>query len=225
MIVDVERQVERGENPLGDGDGFAERRIRREHRELVAAEAREQIGPAQAIAQPLGRLHEQQVAVMMAETVVDDLEAVQVDEHHRHLPAVLAIGAPLRLQPMQQVAAVGQPGQRVVRILVDEARVRVVEFARADLHAFFEFDVRRMQRFGGAAARERGVDVARHEREQFLVARRIAHERRVTLHGQHAAHVVAVEERNAEPRTQAHVFVAGVDHAFGDQAQGFARHR
>ena len=74
-----------------------------------------------------------------------------------------------------------------------KAGVGVVEFPRTDLHARFELCVRRVQRVGGAPARKRGIDMVRHERQQFLIALRVAHERRIALYGEHPAHVIAIE--------------------------------
>ncbi len=164
------------------------------------------------VAQPLGRLHEQQVAVMMAEAVVHHLEAVEIDEHHRQLPPVLAIS---RATPPAAVAAAGcdWAGPSTRRgIFVQEARVRVVELARADLHARLEFEVRRVQRFGGAPPREpavsmrretnvssscRAANSARAANSSARRARRARRRRRM--------------ERDAEPRAQPHAFVAPVD--------------
>ena len=86
-----------------------------DHDEFVAAEPRHDVACAQALAQPAGDFHQQGVAGFMAERIVDDLEAVEIDEQHRKLPLV----APRRLDgEMQQLVehlAIGQPGQAVVR--------------------------------------------------------------------------------------------------------------
>ena len=52
-------------------------------RELVAAEARDGVLGARRFAQALGRLREHHVAGLVAQRVVDELEAVEVDEQHR----------------------------------------------------------------------------------------------------------------------------------------------
>ena len=49
-------------------------------RELVAAEPRERVAAPQRVAQPLGDVAQQPVAVVVAERVVDLLEAVEVDQ-------------------------------------------------------------------------------------------------------------------------------------------------
>ena len=53
-----------------------------QHRELVPAEPRREVGGAQLGAQPLADLRQQPVTDVMAERVVDELEAVEVEEHH-----------------------------------------------------------------------------------------------------------------------------------------------
>jgi hypothetical protein len=63
----------------------------------------------------------------VAERVVDGLEAVEVDEHHRGLLAV-AVGERERLlQAVLQQAAVGQAGERVVVGQVLRARVGLLQ--------------------------------------------------------------------------------------------------
>ena len=52
-------------------------------RELVAAEAGDDVVGAQHAAQPLGHGDEQPVAGAVPERVVDELEVVEVDEQHR----------------------------------------------------------------------------------------------------------------------------------------------
>ena len=54
-----------------------------QHRELVAAEARQRVAAPQRAAQPVGDLAQQPVAVVVAERVVDLLEAVEVDQQQR----------------------------------------------------------------------------------------------------------------------------------------------
>ena len=53
--------------------------------EFVAADARDGVGVAHAMAQPLGHHLEQLVADRMAERVVDALEAVEIEIEHRKL--------------------------------------------------------------------------------------------------------------------------------------------
>ena len=95
LAGDVERLAERRAQPAG-----GHRRLRlvgdagAEDRELVAAEARDQVALADRAAQALGDLDQQPVAGLVAEAVVDDLEVVEVEEQHRDArhrsPAALA---------------------------------------------------------------------------------------------------------------------------------------
>ena len=78
-----ERHVEGGQHPLGDqralgGGGVA----LDEDGELVAADPRHRVAEADAGPQPLADRHEEAVAGVVAEAVVDGLEVVEVDEQH-----------------------------------------------------------------------------------------------------------------------------------------------
>ena len=59
-----------------------------QHGELVAAEAGQRVAAAHRVAQPRRDLDEQLVAVVVAERVVDLLEAVEVDQQQRRRAAV-----------------------------------------------------------------------------------------------------------------------------------------
>jgi len=91
------------EQPLGDHVriGVA-RQVVDQHQELVAAEAADhvpaEIGPggvrgAQGAAQAAGDLAQHLVAGLMAQRVVDQLEAVEIEEHDRELVAWLLAAA------------------------------------------------------------------------------------------------------------------------------------
>jgi len=88
-----------------------------QHRELVAAEAGHGVARAQVAAQPGADEVLQQVAVVVAQRVVDVLEAVEVEQQHRDLAPVALrmrdrlVGAVVEEQP------VGQVGDRVVQRL------------------------------------------------------------------------------------------------------------
>ncbi len=83
-----------------------------EHRELVAAEARHQVLAAERLAQPRPDLLEHEVAVVMAECVVDLLEAVEVDQQQPTGPQLASLERAAHGVP--EPAAVGQLGQAVV---------------------------------------------------------------------------------------------------------------
>ena len=82
-------------------------------RELVAAEPRERVVLAQQRPQPRADLAQHLVARVMAERVVELLEAVEVDEQQRELVAVSRARRDRRVEPVDEVAAVAEPGQVV----------------------------------------------------------------------------------------------------------------
>ena len=94
-----------------------------QHRELVAAE------PGDGVRRPHGRLQpardgdQQPVSHLVPERVVDELEAVEVEEEDRGRGGrVGALGAPDRLvEPVQEQHAVREAGERVVQRVVLEA--------------------------------------------------------------------------------------------------------
>ena len=109
VLLDLERLRDRVEQLLRDA---AEHRriveILDDHHELVAAQAREQIGLAQRAGQRRGHPLQELVADAMAERVVDVLEAVEVDEQHADAMAA-ALGLRDRLrQALVQQQPVGQ---------------------------------------------------------------------------------------------------------------------
>ena len=122
--VEVERVLQRLLDALGDHGRLARvADVVEQDRELVAAE------PGDGVAGPQGRLQpardgdQQPVADVVAERVVDELEAVEVQEQHRRAGGrAAALRAPDRLrQAVQEQHAVGQPGQRVVQGVVLQA--------------------------------------------------------------------------------------------------------
>ena len=86
-----------------------------DHRELVAAQARHGVGGAHAGREARRDALQQLVAHLVAERVVDGLEAVQVDEHERE-PGVAARRVDDRLlEAIVEQHAVGQPGEGIAR--------------------------------------------------------------------------------------------------------------
>ena len=81
--------------------------------ELVAAEAGHRVGLAQAPAEALGHDRQQPVAGGMAEPVVDRLEAVEIEDHHRDLALAPPRPGQRPLQPVLEQRPVGEAGQRV----------------------------------------------------------------------------------------------------------------
>ena len=120
-MVDDARLLHFLEQLLGGEQRAVEVGERQEDGELVAAEPRHGVGLAQRRAQPRRDALQDAVAGMVAERVVDLLEAVQVEQQQRER-AVLAVGDARRLvETIVQERAVRQIGQRVVIRQVGEA--------------------------------------------------------------------------------------------------------
>ena len=73
--------------------------------------------------QALGHDLEQAVADIVAQGVVDVLEAIEVDEHHGEPRAVARRRVDRLLQAVVQQRAVGEPGERIVVGLLLDARL------------------------------------------------------------------------------------------------------
>ena len=105
---------------LGDGLGLLGRppwlraQALEHHHELVAAQACHGVVLAHRGHQAPPHFLQQQVALLVPQAVVDQLEVVQVDEHQRALALRALATAQRLLQAVEQQAAVGQAGQRVV---------------------------------------------------------------------------------------------------------------
>ena len=99
---------------LGHSGGRVAARVGEQGEELLAPEAAELVLRAQAVAQRAGDLDQGAVAGVVAVLIVDVLEAVEVDHRDRQLAAVAAGAADQPLEPGEDVAAVEQPGQRVL---------------------------------------------------------------------------------------------------------------
>ena len=105
--LDGEGRGERGAQVAGQGERLLGAGVD-QHRVLVAAQAREQVASAEAVAQARADLAEQHVAGVVTERVVELLEAVEVD-HDQRGGLVAATGQALT-ERVEEAAAVGQPG-------------------------------------------------------------------------------------------------------------------
>src|SRR5690606_35609300 len=86
--------------------------------ELVTAQAGDRIDVTHTLAQTFSDQLEQLVAGAVAEAVIDDLESIQVDEHHGKGLLAMAGKSDGQLQPIPKQVAIGQAGQTVVVGLV-----------------------------------------------------------------------------------------------------------
>ena len=96
------------------GGGAALRDVRHQDHEFVAAQARHRVALAHDAGQAPPGFDDDVVARLVAEAVVDGLEAVEIDEQYRHL-VLRAVRQRQRLvEAVHQQAAVGQAGEHVV---------------------------------------------------------------------------------------------------------------
>ena len=117
---------------------------RQDHQEFVAAQAAEGVALAQALLDPGGHFLEHLVAGGVAQGVVDQLEAVQIDHDAAQLPVDAALGLQFPFQERQDGAAVEQRGQRVIG-------GQVFQLGGALAHLLFQFAVASAQQQGAPA--------------------------------------------------------------------------
>ncbi|MCY1425710.1 hypothetical protein D9M71_415050 [compost metagenome] len=128
MLAGGERCFEAAQQFVGDAPGvFGTVQAGQQDDEFVAAQAGHGVDVAQLLAQAMGDALEQQVAHWVAETVVDVLEAVEVDEKNGAVEVVVGGFDQRQLQAALEQQAVGQAGERVVVGLVVEPRLGVLE--------------------------------------------------------------------------------------------------
>ena len=114
--VDIDRLGEAGLHPLDDLRHGARREVVEQQCELVSAESCRKVGRPQATAQPMTHLRQQAVAGEVAERVVDELEAVEIEEDHskaeaRRRPRVVD----RKVQALEEQLPIGQTGDLVVQ--------------------------------------------------------------------------------------------------------------
>ena len=96
--------------------------VRQDHHELVAALAGDGVHLAHAGAQAPRHVLQDVVAGVVAQRVVEELEAVEVEEEHRHVALLAARLHDRLVEAVLHEAPVGQPRERVVvRHVVDGA--------------------------------------------------------------------------------------------------------
>ncbi|EGF32081.1 hypothetical protein IMCC9480_2969 [Oxalobacteraceae bacterium IMCC9480] len=124
MAIQVIRQVQRSQDFFADpfglqgsGDGLLAEFFE-QHDEFVATDARHGIAVAHAARQPTGDLLQQQIALVMAEAVIEQLEVVEVDEHQRALARATQAGRQRAPQTIHQQAPVRQFGERIKKCQV-----------------------------------------------------------------------------------------------------------
>src|ERR1700722_1880421 len=89
--------------------------------ELVAAEAGDHVAFPQARFQPLSDRHQEGVADQMSETVVDELEPVEIEKQDREDIFGMALGSVDNLpEQLDEERSIRKTGQRVVKRRVPE---------------------------------------------------------------------------------------------------------
>ena len=104
---------DRAPDPLGDLEGLLRRRLGKQDRELLAAEARRHVVVAQLRAEDLGDALQDGVAGEVAVGVVDVAQEVEVGHHQRQRPLEALRARELLVQGDGEVAGVEEPGLRV----------------------------------------------------------------------------------------------------------------
>ncbi|MNC28185.1 hypothetical protein D3C75_763840 [compost metagenome] len=113
--VHVQRLVQVVEDALGYLLGVAVAgEVVKQDDEFVAAEAEQLISRAQGLFQADCHFHQHAITDVVAEAIVDQLEAVQIDEQQRLVVTALALLPEGLLHLLVKPDAVGQAGQRVV---------------------------------------------------------------------------------------------------------------
>ena len=110
---------------LGDAHRVVRRAVFQQHAEFVAAEPRERVAFAELALEQQADLAQELVARRVAAGIVDLLEAVKIQiEHRRGADRARRALAERRLQPVLELAPVGEPGQRIVPRLMRKLRPR-----------------------------------------------------------------------------------------------------
>ena len=109
MAADPDRHRHRGDDLLRDlpRSLIVGPQVLEDDREFVAAEPGDGVGGAHAASKARGDLLQQRVADLVAERVVDRLEAVEIDEHEREARALARRVDRRLLEPVVEKQAVG----------------------------------------------------------------------------------------------------------------------
>ena len=128
-VVERDRRAQRPAQRLGEGDDALGFLLRQEdQRELVAGEPRQRVLRLEQPPEPARERQQDRVADRDADRVVDLLEAVEVDHHHRRLDLRIDLGErQYGLEPVDEQLAVGQAGEIVVHGVVQQPLLGVLE--------------------------------------------------------------------------------------------------
>ncbi len=121
--VDFDGMGKRAQETPRDADGILFiGEVRQDDGEFVAAHPAKRVIFAQTGFEPLADGAEEAVAGVVAEGVIDELEAVEVDEHEADIAMLAARDGNRLVKTVFEKGAVGQSGERIMAGLVGEAR-------------------------------------------------------------------------------------------------------
>ena len=109
LPVEVDRLFEHRLDHASDGQGTHRIAAGQQDRELVATQPSHGVGFAQRFAQALATDLQHLVARVMAERIVDELEAVQVHQQHRDGRRRAGRARPLASRRRLNIARLGSP--------------------------------------------------------------------------------------------------------------------
>ncbi len=170
---ELQRAGERGGDALRHRTRRARGRdVLEQDDELVAAEAGQRVARTQRLPEARGDRDEHLVADLVTQGVVDELEAIDVEEEDGRTPPALAPRLQRGAEPVEEQRAVRKPGQRVVRGAVPDLLLT-------------------------APSLDRGADDVRHG----LLEARVLGERSLLTHvaADHAERLVRAGNADAEP--------------------------
>ena len=122
MFADLHQRYEGGNDLFGDARGIIDiGDVLQDDDELVTAQPRHRVGRPHGAAQAVSHFLEQFVADLVTERVVDDLETVEVEKHHRDAALAARRLRQRMLQAVVEQRAVGQSGQYIVVRQVPDA--------------------------------------------------------------------------------------------------------
>jgi hypothetical protein len=114
-MADLDGFAHHGDDSVGQLPRVGARHSGHDNRELVAAEPPDDVAPATLVRQPLRDNPEHSVADVVAERVVDKLEAIDIAEEDRERLAVCCVAPAGHLDAVHEECAIGEAGQRIVR--------------------------------------------------------------------------------------------------------------
>jgi hypothetical protein len=116
--AELERPAQCFGHALGDADRqLGLREVVADHAELVAAEARDRVTGAQHVGEPRGQHAQQLIPGAVPERVVDELEAVEVEEEDGGRRSASSAVVQGERETIHEQRAIRQPGERVVQRL------------------------------------------------------------------------------------------------------------